>query len=147
MIQRINYLPTPTSLPGETGLFRIISTFVSDGIWLISRACKCLAARGSVWLQFSQICVPEQNMCDMYNQYSLTGVGSVRSADLCIFSEIESVRSAHVYRWVLSICGICIICRICVMYLSGICVICIICTPEWGMYDLHDMHIFIGVSA
>ena len=26
MIRRINYLPTPTSFPGETGMFRIIST-------------------------------------------------------------------------------------------------------------------------
>ena len=34
------------------------------------------------------------------------------------------------------------------IYLSGIyIVICMICTPEWGMYDLHDMHIFIGGSA
>ena len=89
-------------------------------------------------------------MCELYNQYSLTGMGSVRSADLYIFSEIASVRparSAHVYRWVSLICRVCIICRVCVIYLSGICVICMICTPEWGMYDLHDMHIFIDESA
>ena len=93
MIRRIDYLHTPTSLPRETGMLRLVSTCVPGGIWLMSMACKCLAGRG----------LPGYTLYDVCNQYSLTGMGSVRSADLYIFTEEGSVRSAssaHVYRWV-----------------------------------------------
>ena len=80
----------------------------------------------------------------MVNQSISIEIGSVESADLYIFSEIGYVRSArpaYVHRWVSMIC------RISMIYLSGVSVICMISRPEWGMYDVHDMHIFICGSS
>ena len=97
MIRRINYLPTPTSLPGETGMFRIISTYlfcVPGGIWLISMAFRMFSRKGICLVTIFTVYLSRIYMGDMYNQYSVTGVGSVRSTDLYIFNGVRSVRSA-----------------------------------------------------
>ena len=63
MIRMIDYLHTPTSLPGETGMFRIISTCVSGGIWLISMAFHMFSRKGIclvtifIDVYLSRICV------------------------------------------------------------------------------------------
>ena len=63
MIRRIDYLHTPTSLPGETGMFRIISTCVPGGIWLISMTFQMLSRKGIcpvtifIDVYLSRICV------------------------------------------------------------------------------------------
>ena len=47
MILRIDYVHTPTSLPGETGMLRIISTCcVLGGIWLTSMTFKMFSRKG-----------------------------------------------------------------------------------------------------
>ena len=85
--------------------------------------------------------LPEwSNICDLYDMFILTGMGSVLSA-----------RSAHIYRWVCmtcKICMICMICRICNIFGRW-------CVPEWDLglcdlyiftgwdlYDLHEQHMF-----
>ena len=135
MIYWIYYLHTPTSLPSETCMFRII--------------CTCLCARWDLvdlndlhiyiepeWDLFGYIFhrylvdVYLSNLWVMYNHYLLIRILSVRSA-----------KSAHVYQRIFMLC------RICIFYLSGVWVVCKICTPGSGMYDLHDMHLFISGSA
>ena len=94
MIRRTGYLHTPTSLPGEASMFCIISTCVPGGIWLISMTFHTFSRKGLCLATTFIDVYLSRILCDLYNQYSLTGVGYVRSADLYIFSEIGSVRSA-----------------------------------------------------
>ena len=46
MSRRTGYLQTPTSLPEETAMFRIIPTCVPDGIWLISMTFPMFSQKG-----------------------------------------------------------------------------------------------------
>ena len=46
MIRRTDYLHTPTSVPGETVMFRIVSTCVPGGIKLISMTFQMFSRKG-----------------------------------------------------------------------------------------------------
>ena len=168
MIRTINYQHTPTSFPGVTGMFRIIYICVPGGIWLSQWHFKCLAGRGSVCLQISQMCTfYERNRVSAWSahvfgachrsawsvwsaddtkiqDHSDPPVGSVKYGYPTLVGLMFS-RGGSVWGRYFSVgfmCGICVICTSIPCWICMIRRIYMYDLPKWSMFDLNDLCIF-----